>query len=1034
MKKIKYLHIVAAVAAVMATLSCVKESQVSERPGPDDKAVLSVGVSLSGPDPTRSILSDETLDSGFQLLAYRHATGALEGVYEFSGREGGKVRLQLGETYDFRVIGNLWFIDCVTGGKKSYKDYWEYLDWSDADCPMTLSGLTDTARMPYYRFDGLEVADGLRTENFAEIASYGIPYVASLDAVEISSLTGNLSFEGTRLFSKVSVTVDHGGLVSPSMNEEVFRNGRLHIRQACGKVHPFLTGTGAEDDSDILLESDYDAVMDNGGRMVFNFFVPENVQDCVLPASSALRTPEVIPEGKRGLLTYVEFEGLVDGADVTAGGYGGTMLYRFYLGSDDGDGSFVASLLRHCSYNVVLTFKAGSLFNPDWRVECADEGGLADTRLLCFARDREGTEILPDRQMLAVRPGREGRACIYFNRSGAIGDNELETFASRDSTAAITDVSRSAYDLDWDCSLAGAYGLSISESAGTLTVSASDSTRFLANLGKTLPVTLSLYPGGTRRVIDVKLCENQSAGLDISGFYVGMKRTLRPAGFTGSKVKVEVLAGGRGLLNVSNAGSNGSCLTGEGVELSSGSLPLYAYRDGTVVLRLSSDDKFNDDDLSIAVDVMKPVPIYDVAERSIVRPDGSTIEYKVVDLPLDGTLTLLPAHYETVFGERIGLNPPGCDDEFSFDSAVYDQLLTFQFDTEFFNKVNGWIDCDDEGRYFIKKLYDEEKRLFGIYPHSLLDDMGDKDGKSWTLTFASAAKVRPKSTELYPDASSWCEAYGSVSPPVVRGSIGDIETDALNEARWPVLESGTVSLDVKGCSANSFRLDYNIDEGDDGYVGKLDPFEMAGIRYRWSLTGVENGENSLYFPWGRRTLSMTCGNRHSGEEYPVMNDSFTIRHKTVNVKILDIYPTDRSGSAFSLFVPEFIRFYYTQAYPSETSNVKKVFNCFGLDSFNYNQTTDTGNYKTHFTCRCFASMEAGIVSAAKGWHWNIWNDDLIRYNEENRVVTPSQVTFKDGNTIMGKACYPLQSMYDYIPFSISDTLLEPLKYDMVELY
>ena len=163
-----------------------------------------------------------------------------------------------------------------------------------------------------------------------------------------------------------------------------------------------------------------------------------------------------------------------------------------------------------------------------------------------------------------------------------------------------------------------------------------------------------------------------------------------------------------------------------------------------------------------------------------------------------------------------------------------------------------------------------------------------------------------------------------------------------------------------------------------------------------------------------------------------MDDSFTIRHKTVNVKILDIYPTGRSNEAFSLFVPEFVRFYYTQAYPSETSTVKKVFNCFGLDSFNYNQTTDAGVYKTHFTYRCFASMEAGIVSAAMGAHWDTWDGDLIRYNEENRLVTPSQVTFKDGNTIMGKACYPSQSMYDYIPFSISDTLLEPLKYDMVE--
>ena len=90
----------------------------------------------------------------------------------------------------------------------------------------------------------------------------------------------------------------------------------------------------------------------------------------------------------------MEFAGALDPA---AGGYGGDVTYRFYVGSDNCSNF---DLERGREYDIRLSFRVGSLFEPDWKVELDN---WTDTRLFCLTADASFTDRLEEGRTVAVR-------------------------------------------------------------------------------------------------------------------------------------------------------------------------------------------------------------------------------------------------------------------------------------------------------------------------------------------------------------------------------------------------------------------------------------------------------------------------------------------------------------------------------------------------------------------------------------------------------------------------------------------------------
>lgn len=372
-------------------------------------------------DGTKSILGSgiESVNSGYQVFAFDRTDDILVKVFSFpaSGTAQG-MKLNRSHTYDFYVVGNLWFFD-AQGNMKSYED----LFVKTGTYPASPSEMKNPQKMPYYLLDGKPIDPvGYRTETFAECATYGIPFSGVVEGVTASDLdaSGRFSVPVTRLFAKETVTVDHFGL-DGGLGSNIFKNGTLYLRQVNCRLHPFITNVCAQNNDDILAETDYYATMSNNQATEFVLYVPENCQGTA-SVSAAQKTLANAPSGKSSLVTYVEFRGLID---KSAGGYGGNMLYQYCLG---GNASSDYNVVRNTDYGVTVGFEAGSLFSPYWKVSCTDTGGLpVDTRKLGICRDPQGFQMLAENN----QPVYINRLdtdwfsfYVYFNKDGNTGLNQ----------------------------------------------------------------------------------------------------------------------------------------------------------------------------------------------------------------------------------------------------------------------------------------------------------------------------------------------------------------------------------------------------------------------------------------------------------------------------------------------------------------------------------------------------------------------------------------------------------------------------------
>lgn len=604
---------------------------------------------------------------------------------------------------DFYILGNL------NAMRKSDGVPVNLQDALGASFPMEETSLEALA----YRLDGGDLVTGYRRETFTDVAACGIPYALIRKNINTASLAG--AGQGIpdadrccRLFSKVTVSIDHGAFDGGGANPEFFVNSHLYLRQANGRLQPFSNASQkAAEAADVLTQSDYDPDMSstNASVTTFSFYVPENMQGTLLSgnADSRLKTrDELIARNLGGVepyLTYVEFCGHLNPA---AGGYGGDVTYRFYLGRDNCSNF---DLERGREYKVSLSLRVGSIFDPDWRVtpDLTDSRRFALTADAAFLTDI-GT--VNDSRLVAVRKSRPGAFYLYMNPLGALGSTNL--LLGKDASASTDFTPASLSDCSWygaflqagtaDANWLADHGISASweKASGRLSFSVTDAAKFEARKADPARTfTLRLLPGGTvtadfRLALYDDLTVSVADGKSLTDeFYLGQKRTVTVSGFAGSTVKyaaVQPDCGGKSgnrmwKTSASDAAPFPGCArTAAGTPLLDvqdaayaaqtylGSLDVYAFypnrfqpshgwdsRSGEIVF-------FSEDWLNDSVEV--PVRISEPYLKTAVSTDNLV-------LPIDGTPRTVTKFGYMDFGGNNFL------DLASFDDTLYENYLAF---------------------------------------------------------------------------------------------------------------------------------------------------------------------------------------------------------------------------------------------------------------------------------------------------------------------------------------------------------------------
>ena len=502
-----------------------------------------------------SLLKDvESKGSGALVLVFRSSTRQLESYRFFTqaeldaqGSSPLRLRVPLAEC-DFYILGNLNGIRISDGSVQNLMDAF------GADFPVEESALEELV----YRLDGGDLNGTFRRETFAEVASCGIPYALCSRSVNTArQISQGQGIPGSdqcrRLFSKVTLRIDHAAFDGAGAHPEFFVNSRLYLRQANGRLQPFSqTPQKAQETADVLSQSDYDPEMTstNASVTTFSFYIPENMQGTLLPGNTDSREKtrdRLLAEHLSAVepyLTYIEFSGHLD---PSAGGYGGDVTYRFYLGSDNCSNF---DLERGREYQISLSFRVGSLFEAeaDWKV---DTDNWTDGRLFCLTGDPGFTDRLPEGRLLAVRRNRDGALYVYMNPAGQLG--ATNALLGREAAASASFTPESLADCAWYGALMASgsadrrwlseRGITPSwdKTAGCLRLSVTDPGLFGSHLGEERTFMLSLLPAGGTAGFTVRLFPD--IGVSVADgksltdeFYLGQKRTVTLSGFSGTTI------------------------------------------------------------------------------------------------------------------------------------------------------------------------------------------------------------------------------------------------------------------------------------------------------------------------------------------------------------------------------------------------------------------------------------------------------------------------------------------------------------------
>lgn len=477
----------------------------------------------------------------------------------------------------------------------------------------------------------------LRIQSFESVSRVGIPCCAMLPSV-VSFTSGVRDVTLTRLFAKLSVVIDHSGFSGTGV--DCFRDERLHIRSANSVLRPFWESRAAQAE-DVLEESDYDPVMYSLGTDTYVYYVPENMQGTLNGITSPSQKSEdwlKMRTFDTTTKTYVEYEGYLDPA---AGGYGGNVCYKFYLG-ENATNNFNIERNRH--YTVTLSFKPESLFKPNWKVDPGED--FADSRILEL-RTANGDEI-PQSYSLALRPGVGTDINLFMNTDGSsvnmVSDAHQWYYSSKSAqvnsqgmywTSNVASLDPAALTLP---SKLATEGISVSCSPQTGTVHFQITDQSKAVVGKEYLLEFCLLPdrqNHTRRVtLKVMAPYELSLTGDMDNFFVAQARNVKVTGAMSQTFTATVVSPSVKLVDVPSETMNIS--SGEGTLAFYGIYSGDKLPSGTdySIIRLTPSDPINDKVLEKKIYVRTPYLKFDTGGGSSSFITSKSLTYDGYEEPL----------------------------------------------------------------------------------------------------------------------------------------------------------------------------------------------------------------------------------------------------------------------------------------------------------------------------------------------------------------------------------------------------------------
>lgn len=433
-----------------------------------------------------------------------------------------------------------------------------------------------------------------RIPSYGSINSNGIPACAKLESQSFTA-DSDIKVNLERLLCKINVHISHKGITGKTMNDSaIYRNVKLYIRNANAVLSPFAEGgSRALETSDLLDISDYDPDM-TGSSSDFVFYVPENMQGQLLPFNldpQKKNEEELLAAGADpAVATYVEFTGRLM---PSAGGVGGSLLYRMYLG---GDNVSDFNLERNRVYNLGMELVPDNLLYPNWKVSHGED--WSDSRVLRLL-DSSGA-VIPDNSGIAIRPGHPAVVKLFMNTDGG----SANMFAKAVKCGYQTDENEDPLTrLNWSSNVVSAdqsslflpdrlseEGISVSMDSrnGVVKFSVSDESALVE--GKEYELVFFLSPGRAYHTRRLKLTVLPECVLEGSPdyLYVGQKRKLNVLHSIG-EYSVTVRSGA-------------SCID---IDSNDPSI-IYGKKTGTVVLRLKSSRPVDDPDMDVSLKVERP--------------------------------------------------------------------------------------------------------------------------------------------------------------------------------------------------------------------------------------------------------------------------------------------------------------------------------------------------------------------------------------------------------------------------------------------
>ncbi len=633
---------VACQAIIIACIACTAE--IENGGICRDEITVSFILSDRGFNLTRSVLDDgiETKVTSVVIGAYRK-DGTLELSCSYKDASSLEMLLDAGERYDIYALVNM----------------------PDIEMP---SDVKDVERIEY------------SVPSYSDINSNGIAMCGVLRDYVPSQHTASIAVE--RLMAKVSVTVDHTGVTGyEGKYTPDFRNVSLVIRQCNRILRPFAPdGSKALEPDELMADEEGNFNMDNiedwngtpgtGVRpgytddSTFVFYVPENNWGELLPGNDDpyMKTPEGleaagIDAGISSMLTYAEFRAEYDSPE---NGFGGTLIYRFFLG-DDAKKDF--SVKRNVHYHLRLGFTMdGMHIRDNWKVTRGQD--WTDTRILRFSKGE-----------YRIYAGETTQVEVFWNPSGQY--NNIYGMYGRTWLYSFED--RAMQDAGVTYMFDGLRNL--------FTFTASPS----AETGRVFPLSIQACYGTLSDTVNLHVDEVQGDieldfSKDITDFYLAQIVDVTVSGIDAQrKISYEV-----------TAGDDVIAIYPDGLS-SSRKCSISGLKSGLAEITVSNETGTMEKKLILEVKA---------PELNLDRND--------YNLPLDGTEVYPSVYYTDEDGEII--------DESEFDEALYNRMLGVDYGLSFNDFVNiGQDNClffakfvNDSGETF-EENYGESLQEFRIF-------------------------------------------------------------------------------------------------------------------------------------------------------------------------------------------------------------------------------------------------------------------------------------------------------------------------------